>query len=158
MIMEKRGRPKGIYLPFEEARQFVRTLGLTSTVDWMKWSASGERPSNIPSNPSVIYRDHGWDSLPDFLGCVSGRGKKKTRPASPLITDPFARAKMVIQTMGVKNREGFRALKREGNLPQGVPANPETAFKEQWQGWNDFLGTEPNPVGKKKDDTFAFTA
>ncbi|XRA98087.1 methyltransferase domain-containing protein [Pycnococcus provasolii] len=53
---------------FEEARAYVRTLGLTSVKAWQAWSSSGARPDDIPSHPDVMYESSGWVSYPDFLG------------------------------------------------------------------------------------------
>ena len=56
------------FLPFEEAREFVRSLNLKSSTEWRSWSKSGERPSNIPANPNKTYKDQGWVDWYDWLG------------------------------------------------------------------------------------------
>ena len=53
---------------FEEARDYVRKLGLESWEEWWEWSKSGERPQDIPSCPELVYKGKGWKSWPDFLG------------------------------------------------------------------------------------------
>mgnify|MGYP006143484807 CR=1 FL=1 len=55
-------------LPFEEARSFARAEKLKGQKGWNKWSKSGERPPNIPSNPARTYRGKGWDGFSDWLG------------------------------------------------------------------------------------------
>ena len=45
------GWNKGSYLSFAAAREIVRKLKLKSQDEWRKWSKSGQRPSNIPSDP-----------------------------------------------------------------------------------------------------------
>ena len=47
---------------FEEAREFVRELGLKDKDEWLKYIRSGEKPSYIPSRPDVVYRAEfkGW--------------------------------------------------------------------------------------------------
>lgn len=57
------------YLPFEEARNFIRNLNLKSTSDWYDYSKSGIRPDNIPSHPHIIYKDE-WISIGDWLGYI----------------------------------------------------------------------------------------
>jgi hypothetical protein len=49
-------------LPFMAGRAYVRKLKLRSAKEWKEWSKSGQRPSNIPSDPRVAYRDAGWIS------------------------------------------------------------------------------------------------
>src|SRR5262249_49966067 len=52
--------------PFEEARAFVRGLDLKSVREWEDYSKSGERPDDIPSNPSLVYKH--WISWGNWLG------------------------------------------------------------------------------------------
>ena len=55
--------------PFEEARAFVQNLGLKSVVkDWRGYCRSGKKPTDIPSNPSTVYADAGWNGWGDWLG------------------------------------------------------------------------------------------
>ena len=56
------------YRPFEEAREFVRTLGLKSISEWTKYAKSGKKPEDIPSTPNGVYKDKGWKGLRDWLG------------------------------------------------------------------------------------------
>jgi len=52
---------KSKWRPFEEAREYVRGLGLSST-DWAKWCKSDERPKDIPTRPDHQYKTEwgGW--------------------------------------------------------------------------------------------------
>ena len=42
-------------LEFEEARAFVREVGLESYEQWVEWCRDAPRPDNIPSHPSIKY-------------------------------------------------------------------------------------------------------
>ena len=53
---------------FEDARAYVRTLGLKSLHEWKEWRKSGARPHDIPSAPETMYKSSGWTSYGDFLG------------------------------------------------------------------------------------------
>ena len=57
-----------VWRPFEEARDFARSLNLRSKIEWNQYRKSGERPNDIPSNPNIIYKNDGWKSLGDWLG------------------------------------------------------------------------------------------
>lgn len=59
-----------IFRPFEEARTFVRSLGLKNQKDWREWVKTSEKPDDIPANPSAIYQDE-WLGWGDWLGIVS---------------------------------------------------------------------------------------
>jgi len=39
------------FLPFTEAREFARSLGLKSKAEWQAYSRSGNRPDGIPTTP-----------------------------------------------------------------------------------------------------------
>jgi hypothetical protein len=62
------------FLPFDEAHDFARRLGLDGEAAWRAFSKGsrkgdlGERPSNIPANPDKYYESTGWTSWPDWLG------------------------------------------------------------------------------------------
>ena len=62
------GRPPSEYLPFEEARAYVRRLGLSGHQEWRDWSKTC-RPSFIPSNPSTVVQYRGqYSDMADWLG------------------------------------------------------------------------------------------
>ena len=44
---------------FNEAREFARSLGLKTAKDWQKFTSSGKRPDDIPSNPHRSYSNKG---------------------------------------------------------------------------------------------------
>ena len=53
--------------PFDAARAYVRSLGLTSTTAWRAWSKSGARPEDIPARPERCYHAT-WAGYADWLG------------------------------------------------------------------------------------------
>ncbi len=55
------------FLPFEDARKLVRSLGLKSQDEWEQYLKSGKRPSNIPADPSHVYPNE-WNGIPGWLG------------------------------------------------------------------------------------------
>ena len=78
-------RPAGRrFRSFPQARAFARTLGLRRKTDWEAWSASGQRPADIPSEPDVVYRDQGWVSWPHWLvGDTTAAAARRAAPAPP---------------------------------------------------------------------------
>jgi hypothetical protein len=62
------------FLPFEEARALVRTLGFKSSCK------SGKRPANVPSAPKQIYAGKGWVGFGDWLGNDELRSTRQTGP------------------------------------------------------------------------------
>ena len=59
---------------FDEARKFVRKLGLKSHVQWWHWSSGKLKgpnvvamPPDIPASPERVYPEH-WKDWADWLG------------------------------------------------------------------------------------------
>ena len=64
---------KRVYLPFKEARDYVRELELKRTEEWAEYSKK-DRPPNIPGNPAVVYKNKGW-----VLGQIDDIQKKESK-------------------------------------------------------------------------------
>ena len=56
------------YQPFEQARNFVRSVKLKTQDEWRTYCKSGHKPDDIPANPRGVYKDSGWISMRDWLG------------------------------------------------------------------------------------------
>ena len=55
------------YLPFREARAFVRLLDLGSSNEWLGFCEAGLLPHDIPKNPRRVYAGKGWKSWSNWL-------------------------------------------------------------------------------------------
>jgi hypothetical protein len=64
------------FLPFNESRNYIRTLNIKSETEWRKFVKSPKKPSNIPSAPPHSYKNQGWNGWSDFLGKTSETGKE----------------------------------------------------------------------------------
>ena len=66
------------FVPFEEAREYVRTLNIKGQKEWEVFVKSGKKPSGIPTSPEVTYGKTGeWTNWYNWLGMVrekSGQG------------------------------------------------------------------------------------
>ena len=50
------------FLPFEEAREYARSLKLKSSKEWFTFCKSKDFPNNIPKRPEKTYaNDDGMD-------------------------------------------------------------------------------------------------
>ncbi len=63
-----------VFRPFEQARAYVRTLGLKNQHEWDAYSCSGQRPMDIPSNPGRIYPE--FQGIADWIGAFNRWSKK----------------------------------------------------------------------------------
>jgi hypothetical protein len=112
---------KQSFLPFAEARAFVRTLGVKNQIAWGAYCKSGNRPHDIPSGPNIVYKDKGWVSLGDWLG-----------------TDwpSFVEARALAKSLKLSSAAEYKAQR-----PNALPAHPDRYYKGKgWAGWPDWLG------------------
>jgi hypothetical protein len=56
------------FLPFIQARTFMRRQQLKNRNDYREWLSSGKRPKFIPALPEKEYKHTGWINLKDWLG------------------------------------------------------------------------------------------
>lgn len=65
MSVHKKKEKISKFIPFEDARNIVRSLHLLNQKEWQNYSKNN-RPSNIPSDPRKTYKE--WVSLMDWIG------------------------------------------------------------------------------------------
>jgi len=113
---------------FQSARKFVRSLKLKGT-NFFLFAKSGDRPDDIPGDPSSTYKGKGWVSWPDWLGY----NRKHL---------PFKQAREFARNLNLKTTTEWKKFTKSGKLPEDIPANPDVAYKGKgWAGMGDWLGT-----------------
>jgi len=131
--------------PFEEAREFVRKLGLKTQPEWRDYSKNliktlPSRPSDIPSNPNRTYNNSGWVSFGDWLG---------TGYVPPSMREylKFEDARSFVHRLNLKNYSEWKDY-IDGNrpdlpaLPLNIPRFPNQTYDGKgWVGLGDWLGT-----------------
>jgi superfamily II DNA or RNA helicase len=133
------------FLPFNEARDFVRSLCLKNSAEWEAYSANRlpgkpRRPLNIPASPEKEFADE-WLSYPDFLGY-----ERKWWP--------FEQARAWVHKLELwryRPQGGGQVSWREfcarriPNLPprpETIPTAPgEVYAKSGWKGFQDWVGS-----------------
>ncbi len=132
---------------FRSARKYVHSLKLPGKNDWEAFSKSKNRPSDIPSNPNVAYKDKGWSGLGDWLGTRTvATNARKYRS--------FNAAKAFVRVLCLKNQGEWYAycqgkLPEKGPLPSDIPASPHWVYRKKgWKGFGDWLGTGRTRVSK----------
>ena len=125
------------FLSFKQARKIARSLGLKNKRAWDEWVKTDARPVNIPSNPSVIYKDCGWQGVKDWLG-------------TKIL--PFKQARKIARSLGLKNQRAWQEWVKTDARPVNIPSNPSITYKDTgWQGMKDWLGTSiVNDTMKRK--------
>ena len=131
--------------PFEQAREFVRKLGLRNWREWRAYSTGetldkGLLPEDIPNHPMSVYRNSGWVSVGDWLGTgtIAPRLRKYRS---------FTKARAFVRQLGLKSQAEWNAyakgqLHNKKEIPKDIPANPNFPYADKgWQGIGDWLGT-----------------
>ena len=131
--------------PFEEAREWVNNLKLSSQSEWIAYSKGQLRgkeplPEDIPVAAASVYKKSGWRTWGDWIGT----GKIST---NQLIFLPFHEARRLVQNLGLQGQLEWRKfaagkLIGKGQMPPNIPAKPERTYANQgWAGYGDWLGT-----------------
>eukprot|EP00947_MAST-08B_sp_MAST-8B-sp1_P000731 g731.t1 len=121
---------KGDYLSYEDARAWVHRRNLKSKKEWQEWSKSGQRPSNIPSNPYLVYRGKGWVSYMDFLGFEGQKGDYL----------PFASARAWVHQRNLTSKKEWREWSKSGQRPSNIPGTPDQVYRGKgWVSYPDWM-------------------
>ncbi|XRB03372.1 methyltransferase domain-containing protein [Pycnococcus provasolii] len=128
------GTVAGAFRSFEDAREYMRTLGLKSEKEWRAWRKSGARPHDIPSSPDKTYASSGWTSYRDFLGYAEGQGARGSFRS-------FEDARAYVHTLGLKSWKDWQAWSKSGKRPHDIPSHPDATYASSgWLSLGDFLG------------------
>lgn len=130
--------------PFEEARNFARSLRLLNMHEWGQFSKNllkekGSRPPDIPSNPSACYANDGWIDTGDWLGTGYIAQRKRSYM-------DFQEAREYVHKLGIKSHNEWLRY-TQGQLPgikrkpDNIPSAPQNKYDNSWNGWGDWLGT-----------------
>ncbi len=123
------------WLPFEEAREFVRHLGLKSQKEWRGYCKSGDLPPDIPTTPSRTYENQGWSGVGDWLGTGSVANWLRDYKS-------YEEARNFARKLKLKTYAEWVVFVKAKKHPQDIPAYPDQTYKNDgWVSWGDWLGT-----------------
>jgi hypothetical protein len=122
------------FLPFKEARVFVRKLKLKNYKEWREYCISGQKPKNIPSTPHMVYKNKGWKNVYNWLGTP-----QKMHVGKDFI--PFEDAREFAKSLKLKSCREWKKYAKSGRRPKNIPSNPYAIYKDKgWVGWGDWTG------------------
>ena len=117
------------YLPFKKAKLIVQKLTIMKKDEWYDYCKSGDKPNDIPANPSSVYKKE-WTDWGDWL-----RNEKSIKFVA------YTHAKKIILSLKIKSLREWKKFLKSNQLPKGIPRDPPSVYKKEWMGWGDFLGT-----------------
>jgi hypothetical protein len=122
---------------FEEARDYVRSVGLRDFDEWWEWAISDARPRDIPMQPKFAYEEEGWNGWRDWL--ETWRSYEEARE--------FVRSVSGVPRSGtstaslVRSQMTFPGTRERSTATNGSRRYPSmTQNTKQWRGWSDWLG------------------
>jgi hypothetical protein len=120
---------------FENAKEYIRNIGLKNQNEWFQFIKSKNLPNDIPTSPNIIYKNDGWISFGDWLGNGNIAPQLKEFCSIKEAMN-FAKSK------NIKTGKEWRYFSKLNNLPIEIPLRPDAVYKNNgWQNWGHFLGT-----------------
>jgi len=122
------------FLPFLEAREYIRSLGLKNVHEWETWCKTGQRPDYITTHPNRTYKKE-WISMGDWLG--TGTVATFNREYWP-----FEKAREYVHSQGIKSWNEYEKWRTSGKKPDYIPSSPKVVYKNEFISYSDWLGTD----------------
>lgn len=133
-----------VHRPYEEAREFVRSLHLKSAREWLMFTKGqmpnkGLLPLDVPKNPRGAYLNKGWKGFGDWIGtgAIAPRLRKFRS---------FQDARTFVHSLKLKNQDEWRKfckgqMPEKGAFPADLPTNPHHTYaKTGWVNTADWIG------------------
>ena len=130
------------FRPFEDAREFIRRLGLKSSDEWHPY-CTGRIPGKPPLPPDIPATPercrayaHQWAGWADWLGYEDIREPWR----------PFEEARAFARGLKIPGQQHWKAYCRGDRpelppKPDDIPASPWKAYASSgWVSWGDWLG------------------
>ena len=130
------------YIDFEDAREFVHSLKLSSSAEWREYCKSGKKPKDIPYDPSRVYKNK-WRNIGDWLG-------PGTIATQQMKYRPFEEAREFVCSLKLQSQAEWSKYRKSGKKPSDIPSNPNRTYKNEWESWGDWLGTGYIALSKKE--------
>lgn len=114
---------------FTEARRIARGHGFSTIQEFLDYDCPGAY--QLPKNPDVVWAED-WKGWNNFLGIIWDfeSGRRVAREQLP----PSINSKE-------SYTEAFQQkLFNEDDDASLLPFRPDLYYKQEWQGWDDFLG------------------
>ena len=121
------------YMSFSKSRTIAQKEKLTSRGAFEKWHIK-DKPKDIPRTPQYIYKKE-WKGWENYLGkSYSVLGQRQYMP--------YEQSQRIVRKHKIKSQAAFSRFARDEKLPVSFSHTPESAYKKQWKGWSEYLGTE----------------
>ena len=110
-------------------------MNISSAKEWRKFVQTGNKPKNIPTAPYKTYKNKGWIDWRDWLGTKNISGKELS-----LQFLPYEDAIKFVKKFNLDTGSDWKKFIQVNNIPDNIPRAPHFVYKNQWEGWQKFLG------------------
>tara|TARA_B100001175_G_scaffold309372_1_gene310979 strand:- start:3400 stop:6489 length:3090 start_codon:yes stop_codon:yes gene_type:complete len=122
------------WMQFNEARTFVRKLGLKNVNEWYEVLKTDKIPYNIPHSPAHIYKDQGWKGIGDWIG--TDRVADQFREYLS-----FENARAYMKKNNITSLSQWKKYRKENGI-ENIPYKLSRTYSKNWKGRPHFFGTE----------------
>jgi len=125
----------GNFFNYNEAKKYVKKLGIKSFRDWKKYIKSNKISDRMPSAPYIVYKKtKEWKGWGEFLGTNAIHNKDK-------IFMNYEDTKIIVKKLNLKNYGDWENYIKVNGLIDGIPRHPQRFYKKtnDWVSWDDFL-------------------
>lgn len=119
------------WLSYQQASEWAQSQNIMTYDQWKERCTAG-LPEGVPADPQAVYGDEFLD-WHEFLGVQLSRDGRK-------VFWSYERARDWARSAGVKTGVQWKEMVKEGGFPVGVPAQPYKVYKDEFDGWSEFLG------------------
>jgi hypothetical protein len=124
----------GRFLPYDEAREYTSGLGLKYYEGWVEYLNSGNRPANIPKEPSLFYHDRGWGGWAHWLGYGPKRKHRTERKRRKKVEyRSYPEAVAFVRKLGLSSAKEWHEYVKSGKKPKNIPADPAKVYGKKWK-------------------------
>lgn len=143
-VPQVKSTPRIKMRPFEEAREFVRSLKFTEMKQWEAFCRTDARPKDIPMYPRTAYKAEYIDHY-DWLGTEGLASYEEVEKFMREVMRP-----MGILT-GIQWDENYDRFRERGIIPPNIPKKVDTVYKGKgFTRWGIMMGT--NAHVRRKDE------
>ena len=137
-IIEEVEKRLNLYSTYEEAKQAVKKLGISSQTEHRIHCKEDPR---LPYDPDKYYEGKGWIDWYDFFG-----------KEAPNFYPTYEEAKESAQKLGIKSWEEY-SLKKRFKVDPRLPSNPDKYYEGKgWIDWYDFIGKKSRELYPTYDE------
>ena len=124
------------WLPFDEAKLYVKRLAIKSANDYRKRFKNNELDSDLPAAPDDVYREEGFTSWGDFLGTDT--------IASLKIKENFVDYNefvLIVRSLNLKYGKDYFKIPLDKKRELRIPAGPVNTYPDEFTSWGEILNT-----------------